>query len=183
MAFWSDGKISPKLSYKWVLTLGGVNDPIAAYTLRSFQKPSYNLGVAEYLNFNDVAYRPGILSWNTVDANLVDAENTFENNTKILYSIMRKSGYVKDPRSAFHPATAIVKNRASANIGAGDSRYGGQVIFDQIDSSGKSIEQWILWNPFISKANFGQATYAADEMMTISVTIQYDFAEYRFGEN
>ena len=85
MAFWSDGNISPKLSYKWVLTLGGVDHPIAAYTIRSFQKPSFTLGVAQYININDVAYRPGILSWNPVDVNLVDAENTFENNSKILY--------------------------------------------------------------------------------------------------
>ena len=181
MAFWSDGNISPKLSYKWVLTLGGVDHPIAAYTIRSFQKPSFTLGVAQYININDVAYRPGILSWNPVDVNLVDAENTFENNSKILYDIMKKSGYVKDPQTDLHPATAIVKRKASATIGSGDSKYGGQVIFDQIDSNGNTIEQWILWNPFITKANFGQANYAADEMMTIAITLQYDFAEYRFG--
>lgn len=183
MAFWSDGSTSPKLSYKWILTLGSAQYPIAAYTMRSFQKPSYNVAVSEYMNINDVAYRPGILSWNPVEVTLVDPEDSLLNNTKILYEIMKSSGYVKDPRSNTLPTTAIVKKRITSAIGAGDPRYGGQIIFDQIDSYGDSVEQWILWNPFISKLNFGQANYVAEEMMTLALTITYDFAEYRSGRN
>jgi hypothetical protein len=109
---------------------------------------------------------------------LVDPENTFENNSRILYEIMKKSGYVKDVRSNAAPASAIVKKKNSALIGSGDSRYGGQIIFDQIDANGKSLEQWVLWNPFISGINFGQASYAAEEMMVISVDLHYDLAEH-----
>lgn len=178
MAFWSDGSISPKLSYRWALTLGSSETPIASYTVRSFQKPTFQLAVAEYLNINDVAYKPGVLSWTPITVILVDPENTFENNTRILYDIMKKSGYVKDIRSNAAPASAIVKKRNSALIGAGDPQYGGQIIFDQIDANGASLEQWILWNPFISSINFGQANYAAEEMMTINVQLYYDFAEH-----
>ena len=178
MAFWSDGSISPKLSYRWLLTLGSAESPIAAYTVRSFQKPTFSLAVSEYLNINDLAYRPGILSWNPITVMLLDPENTFENNSRILYEIMKKSGYVKDVRSNAAPASAIVKKKNSALIGSGDSRYGGQIIFDQIDPNGKSLEQWVLWNPFISGINFGQASYAAEEMMVISVDLHYDLAEH-----
>tara|TARA_R110000824_G_scaffold123214_4_gene280765 strand:- start:713 stop:1261 length:549 start_codon:yes stop_codon:yes gene_type:complete len=179
MAFWSDGSISPKLSFQWLLTLGSSETPIANYTLRSFQKPSFQLAVSEYLNINDLAYKPGVLQWNPIEINLVDAEGTFENNTAILYDIMRKSGYVRDMQTGRSPATAIVKKQNAALIGSGDSDYGGQIIFDQIDSHGLAYEQWILWNPFISSINFGQASYATDEIMTINAKIYYDFAEYR----
>jgi hypothetical protein len=179
MAFWSDGSISPKLSFQWFLTLGSSETPIASYTLRSFQKPSFQLTVSEYLNINDISYKPGVLSWNPIEINLVDAEGTFENNTAILYDIMKKSGYVKDLQGDGCNVGAIQKRKNSALIGSGDEGYGGQIAFNQIDSRGLTYEQWILWDPFISSINFGQASYTSDEMMTINARLHYDHAEYR----
>lgn len=152
--------------------------PIQSYTVRSFQKPSFTVGVGEYLNINDISYRPGLLSWNPIDVTLVDPENSMENNTRLLYEIMKRSGYVKDVNDN-KPQSAIIKKTIAANIGAGDPNYGGQIIFDQINSHGDSIEQWVLWNPFIVSVNFGQANYASDELMLIAVNIRYDFAEHR----
>tara|TARA_Y100000593_G_scaffold90810_1_gene178068 strand:+ start:1103 stop:1654 length:552 start_codon:yes stop_codon:yes gene_type:complete len=178
MAFWSDGSISPKLSFRWELTLGSSTSPIASYTVRAFQKPSFTLAVSEYLNINDLAYKPGILTWAPIQVQLVDSEGTFENNTRILYDIMRRSGYVREPQGT-QITSAIVKKQNSALIGAGSADYGGQIIFNQIDASGNPIESWTLWNPFISAIDFGQANYTVDELMTISVTLHYDLAEHR----
>ena len=112
--------MSPKLSYRWLLDIGGgPGTSIANYTVRSFQKPSFTVGVSEYLNIN-------------------------------------------------------------ALLGGGGS-YGGLITFTQIDSEGDTIETWTLWNPFISSINFGQANYASDELMTISVQIYYDFADFRLA--
>lgn len=182
MPFWSDSRMSPKLSYRWLLDIGGgPGTSIANYTVRSFQKPSFTVGVSEYLNINDLAYKPGIVSWTPIDVTLVDPENTFENNSKILYRIIQESGYVKDPRNAEQfPASAIVKKRNSSLLGGGGA-YGGLITFTQIDSHGDAVETWTLWNPFISSINFGQANYASDELMTISVQIYYDFADFRLA--
>jgi hypothetical protein len=165
MAFWSDINASPKLSYRWTLTIG----EIASYTLRSFQKPSFEIAVSEYININDPAYKPGLLTWSPIEVALIDGEDSASNNTSILYKIIEECGYLKAPNG--EPMSAIVKSNAV-------NALGGQVTFDQINADNVSIEQWKLINPFITQINFGQANYGADEMMTIAMTLRYDYAVY-----
>ena len=41
-----------------------------------------------------------------------------------------------------------------------------------------TLEEWSLINPFLEAVNFGQGNYAAEEIITISLTVRYDYAEY-----
>ena len=172
MAFWSDTTASPKLTYRWVATLGSFEHKIETYTLKSFQKPSFDITVSEYLDINDVAFKPGILTWKPVEITLIDSEERSVNNTSILYDVIQASGYVKTGGTRYgKPQSAIVKQEASTALG-------GQIMFDQINELNATIETWTLRNPFISQINFGAANYGADEIMTIAMTIVYDYADY-----
>jgi len=169
MAFWSDSGASPKLSYRWTATLGSTSNKIETYTLKSFQKPSLDVAVAEYYNINDVAFKPGMLTWDPLEVLLVDAEGAATNNSSILYNIIRDSGYIQN--SLGQPQSAIVKKAAS-------NALGGQITFNQINAANVDIERWTLINPFVTKVNFGQATYTTDEILTVAMTIRYDYAKY-----
>ena len=170
MPFWSDPDLQPKLSFRWFATFGIGSDIINTYTLRSFNKPSFEIGVGEYLNINDVSYRPGILSWNPVEVTITDIENYSENNTLKLYNILRKSGYQNEDPAL--PQGAIEKRKVREALG-------GDIRLTQIDASAKMIEEWMLINPIIARVNFGNANYAAAEIMTISLTLRYDYAIHR----
>ena len=171
MPFWADPKTSPKLSFKWFASFGLAGMAVNTYCLRSFQKPSFEIGVSEYIWLNDVGYRPGILAWNPIEITITDVENLDNNNTRKLYNILRTAGYQNTNVNA--PQSAIEKSAASIALG-GDMRL------VQIDSNGEPLDTWILVNPFMTQINFGQANYAADEIVTISMNIRYDYAMYEF---
>lgn len=169
MAFWSNTSVQPKLSFKWFASFGFQNATIRSYTLRSFQKPSFSIASAEYIWLNDVGFRPGVLTWNPIEIVLTDGEGRDENNAKHLYEILKTSGY--NSTNVNEPFSRIEKTNSSAALG-------GQMVFTQIDSEGQTVEEWTIVNPFMESVNFGQGNYAADEIISISLVIKYDYATY-----
>ena len=47
----------------------------------------------------------------------------------------------------------------------------------QIDSNGKIIEEWELKNPWIKTVTFGSLDYSNDELVTLDITVAYDWAK------
>jgi hypothetical protein len=170
MPFWSDASLEPKLSFRWFATFGSGIDIVNTYALRSMQKPSFEIGISEYININDVSYRPGILSWNPIEITITDMANSSENNTLKLYNILRRSGYQNENPSL--PQGAIEKRAVRDALG-------GDVRFTQIDANADMLEEWVLVNPIIASINFGQANYTAEEIMSISLSLRYDYATHR----
>ena len=115
MAFWSDPTAQPKLSFKYFASFGLGEDIVRTYTVRSFQRPSFSIATTEYIWLNDVNYRPGVLSWNPIEITLTDSEGIQENNTRILYNILRQSGYRTDNPNI--PRSAIEKLKSSNSLG------------------------------------------------------------------
>ena len=181
MPFWSDNTASAKLSFRWFATFGFVppgNDALYApngayqintYCLRSFQKPSVEISQSEYIWLNDVAYRPGLLTWNPIEIIITDMENYDDTNTTTLYEILKRAGYGNRGPNA--PRAAITKADSLAALG-------GDLVLTQLNADGESVELWRLINPFIVQANFGSSNYGAEEINSISLSIRYDYAEY-----
>ena len=169
MAFWSNNEAQPKLSFKWFASFGMGQDVVRTYTLRSFQRPSFSIATSEYVWLNDVNFKPGVLSWNPIEITLTDGEGRDENNAKKLIKMLNTSGYqtatVNEPRSQ------IEKGKSSTALG-------GQMVLTQINADALPIEEWILINPFLESVNFGQNNYGAEEIITIAMTIRYDYAQY-----
>ena len=62
-------------------------------------------------------------------------------------------------------------------IKATDSfRVGGNFLIHQIDSDGKILEEWELKNPWISSVTFGTLDYKSDELVSLDLTVKYDWA-------
>ena len=40
------------------------------------------------------------------------------------------------------------------------------------------IGEWKLWNPFFTNISFGNFSYDSEDLLELSTTIQYDYAEY-----
>ena len=52
----------------------------------------------------------------------------------------------------------------------------GTVIITQIDSEGKPLETWTLWNSFMTEVKYGDLEYGGDDLTEMSVTLKYDWA-------
>jgi len=170
MPFWNDVSAEPKLSFRWYSTFGYGYHNIRTYCLRSFQKPSFEIAVNEYIWLNDVEYRPGLVTWNPIEIVITDAENKDDNNTLKLWNMLKLAGYQNGNINA--PRSALEKSSSTAALG-------GDIRFTQINARGNPLEEWSLVNPFISQVNFGQANYVADEIMSISLTLRYDYAMFK----
>ena len=170
MAFWSAPDSQPKLSFKWFASFGLGEDIIRTYTLRSFQRPSFTIATSEYVWLNDVNFKPGVLSWNPIEITITDGENKEENNAKNLIAALNKSGY---------QTTSVNQPRSTIEKGKSSNALGGQVVLTQINAESNPVEEWILINPFLEAVNFGQNNYGAEEIITLSVTIRYDYAQYK----
>ena len=46
----------------------------------------------------------------------------------------------------------------------------------QLDSNGKVIEYWKLYNPIITKISWGDLDYADDGLVEYSIDVKYDWA-------
>ena len=73
--FWASSETEPKRSFRWYCSFGA--ETIQSYYLRSFQKPSFEIAVAEYIMINDVNYRPGLLSWNPIEITIMNKAITY----------------------------------------------------------------------------------------------------------
>jgi hypothetical protein len=171
MAFWSDGTSSPKLSFRWQLQIG---DPqIKFFAIRSFQKPTFSIGVSEYININDIGYRPGLLSWNPTEITFVVPEEESEDTESLLYEIVKKGGYILgDAGDQDKPTSAIEKAKITAALG-------NQIVLTQYNAGGEALDEWMLQNPFVTQINFGQSNYGSDELLVVTMTVQYDHAYYK----
>ena len=169
MAFWSDNETQPKLSFKWFASFGMGQDVVRTYTLRSFQRPSFSIATSEYVWLNDVNFKPGVLSWNPIEITLTDGEGRDENNAKKLVEMLNRSGY---------QTTTVNEPRSQIEKGKSSTALGGQMVLTQINADALPIEEWVLINPFLESVNFGQNNYGAEEIITIAMTIRYDYAQY-----
>ena len=88
-----------------------------------------------------------------------------------MFETLQASGYNPRADDAVDPE-GIVKKSATDIF-----RVGGEIQIHQIDSNGKVIEQWKLNNAWIKSVTFGSLDYSNDELVTIDITVSYDWAE------
>lgn len=169
-SFWSDPALDPKRQYRFQVNFGNLHaDPFIAKTAK---KPSYQVGVSKHQYLSHEFKYPTTVKWNDVTITIVDPGSP--DMTKTLMAVLGQAGYV-------YPNTVNAVNTVSKlkYVGAGSDRPGaiGSITIEQIDSEGNAIERWTLKNPFISNVEFGQLSYASEDMVEITMTIVYDWAE------
>ncbi len=49
-------------------------------------------------------------------------------------------------------------------------------IIEQMDGTGKTFRTWTLVNSFITSVNYGDLDYSSDELVSIEITVAYDYA-------
>ena len=170
MAFWSDKATEPKRQFRWVFELGGQNTSIESYFVKTAKKPSFTVSEIPLQYVAHTFYYPGRVAWQPIDLTFVDP--VVPDTTVTLANIVSAAGYLLP--------TQVTTAEKSMSKGAFVNAVGAPKL-TQIDADGKPIEEWTLWNAFVTNLDFGQLDYASDELVIISMTLRYDYASLNQG--
>jgi hypothetical protein len=170
MPFWTSALSEPKRAHRFLLyfpNLVSVDNEYSyqPYLAKDVTKPNYQVTSTPHKFLGNTYHYPGTVTWGPVTANVINAINPDGN--KVLYDALIKSGYLKPPtqEDAFdNPAQAP-----------------GTVVIQELSGQGGLVGEWTLQNAFITDAKFGDLSYDNDNLLNISLTIQYDWAEYVVG--
>jgi hypothetical protein len=159
------------------LTSADSSQAYEQYLAKSVTKPSFQVSEKDHKFLGNTYYYPGIVTWGTVSAVIVNAINPDGN--KVIYDALEKSGYLKPPDQQ-----GVFDNAAQApgTVNKADAvRALGNVYIEELNGSGGLIGTWTLQNAFITDAKFGDLTYDDDTLLNIDLTFRYDWAEYLSG--
>ena len=173
MPFWSTNfgedvtLKDPKRKFRFTVEFQGVAAAIGGAVLwyaKTVSKPSFSIAAAEHKYLNHTFYYPGSVTWQDVALTLVDPVDP--DMTATLSDIVVQSGY--SPPADTNSLTTMSKAKAAGALGT--------VIITQIDSEGKPLEKWTLWNSFMTEVKYGDLEYGGDDLSELSVTLKYDWA-------
>jgi hypothetical protein len=175
MTFWStnfgqDSTLKdPKRKFRFTVGFDGIVDTAGGgavlWYAKSVDKPSFAINSAEHKYLNHTFYYPGSVTWNDVTVTLVDPVSP--DMTATLASIVQASGYT--PPANPNELTSISKAKSAAALGS--------VIITQLDAQGTPLETWTLMNSFITDLKYGDMAYGDDELVELTVTLKYDWAQ------
>jgi hypothetical protein len=163
MGFWNDRQnFDTKRAFRWV----AIFNQVEQWAIKSVSKPSLSVSETSHRFINHTYYYPGRVEWNTISLVLVDPMQP--DGVKSIMQLIEASGYNPDILST-GPYETISKTKASTAME--------KLEIKQLDASGKTIESWKLRHPWIKDAKFGDLSYDRDELLDITLTIRYDWAE------
>ena len=171
MAFWSasggDTTKEPKRNFRFLVTMAAFEGQGAPnlWFAKTCDKPSFTIETAEHQYLNHTFYYPGAVKWQAISMTLVDPGNP--DVVGLINSVVQQSNYAIPGTPS--ELTTMSKGAAVSALGI--------VTVQQLDAGGRAIETWTLNNAFITEAKFGSLEYGSDDLTTVDLTLQYDWAQ------
>jgi len=171
MPFWStnfgaDTTLKdPKRKFRFTVSFTGLTPSVLWYA-KTISKPSFQIATSEHKYLNHTFYYPGSVTWQDVTLTLVDPAEPDVAAT--LSDIITQSGYSPPTDSTNESMGTMSKAKAAGALGS--------VVIAQLDSDGKPLETWTLWNAFITEVKYGDLEYGGDDLTEMSLTLKYDWA-------
>jgi len=162
----------PKRQSRFILSM----DSVPVWVVKRVTKPSLSITEAGHQFLNHTFYYPGKLDWAPIDVTLVDPIDP--DMAQTFLNIIKRAGYNPPTTREAAESHIITKNGFRPSIG-------GQISIKQItDGYGPGhkgvLEEWVIYNPFITSVQYGDLSYDSDELVQISVTMRYDYADLVF---
>jgi len=173
MAFWStnfgeDTTLKdPKRKFRFMVEFQGIQAAQGGAMLwyaKTVTKPSFAIAEATHKFLNHTFYYPGSVTWNDITLTLVDPVDP--DMAATLSDIVVQSGYA--PPTDSTSLSTMSKAKAAGALGT--------IIITQIDSDGRPLETWTLWNSWMKEVKYGDLGYDGDDLTEMSVTLKYDWA-------
>lgn len=168
--FWSQMAQEPKRQHRWYVDFTANTGELQSlrFAAKKVTKPSSKIGSVQHKYLNHFYNFPGRLEWNDITIDFASVANTSNNldGTTIVEYITRVAGY-NLPMNELQIQT-ISKQKFEIGIG--------NIVITQIDAEGNPNEQWTLYRPFFTDIKYGDLDYSNEDIVSISVTVKYDWA-------
>lgn len=174
--FWNQASIEPKRQFRWLLYIAGMPQ----FIVKEVKKPSFTVASTPHDFLNYKFHYPGRVEWQDVQVTIVDPVQP--DSTASLVKILEAAGYVLPDKYTTQPnEPRTISKEAFVN------GLGGQIQLVQFGANTGAqeenvLEKWILNNPFLTNVDFGNLSYASDDLVNISMTIKYDWATLELPE-
>ena len=170
MAFWNDSAtMEPKRVYRWLFSVAGQSQAIENYLIKKVKKPSFETSESEHKFLNHTFFYPGKTTWGEVEFEVVDVISP--NTAETFLRMLEEAGY-RAPEGPVEAglvtAQTLSKKRSIDALG--------QPTIRQVDADGNTVEEWILKGAWLKKVDFGELDYEGEDLLSISVSIRYDYA-------
>ena len=170
MSFWNQASIEPKRQFRWLLYIAGMPQ----FIVKNVKKPSFSVSATPHYFINYKFHFPGRVEWQDIQVTIVDPVQP--DSTASLVNILSAAGYVLPDEytsQAAEPRTISKKSFIDA--------LGGQIQLVQFGANTGAqqenvLEKWSINNPFLTNVDFGNLDYSSDDLVNISMTIKYDWA-------
>jgi hypothetical protein len=166
MSFWTENSLDPKRAYRFRVAnengLGIGSEPKAWWNVKRVDKPSYTVNTNQYQIINHKVNIPGIVTWNPITIEIADVGRSIQELLKDLQTF----GYSPEDLSK------------DKGLSKGSQYTLKSFVIEQFDGNGKFLERWFLDGAFISDFKLSQLDYSSDEIITITLTITYDYAKF-----
>tara|TARA_Y100000296_G_scaffold84673_1_gene118497 strand:- start:631 stop:1152 length:522 start_codon:yes stop_codon:yes gene_type:complete len=166
---WADTTIEPKRQFRWTLQFTGLGgQQVPTWVIRTANKPKFSITESSHKYLNHTFYFPGRVEWEEISVTLVDPVTP--DASQGLLAMLRGAGYVYPyDQMQGAPVQTIAKYSAQSVIG--------DVRITQYNQFGGAADEWILKNAWIKSVDFGALDYESDDLVTIDLTLRYDWAE------
>ena len=185
--FWNNAAVEPKRNFRFELSIGGSNlnqDAVSEFTwlVKTVERPKANISSVPHKYLNHTFNYPGRLVWNPIAITLVDPVSPIDASDEV-YKFLQLAGYKVPGGTAedshYAAQSALLKDKATAgSVGTVHIRMLGDNAGTPI--IGKYSDQWTLHNTFVQgDVNWGSLDYGNEELLTLSLTLQYDWATFK----
>ena len=148
----------PKKQHQFIMSMGDTGIP--AYLIKASAKPSLSNGEIALDHINTQRYVKGKSVWNSIAVTLYDA--IVPSGAQSVMEWVR-----------LHHESATGRDGYS-------SFYKKQIKLHQLSPLGEVIEEWILNGTYIMDSNFGSLDWSTEDVVTIEMTLRYDWALLNF---
>ena len=180
MPFWSNSHTQdptlrdPKRKHRFTVTFNGIQSSTGgnlAWFAKTATKPGYTINSVEHKYLGHTFYYPGSVQWDEMTLTLVDPVDP--DVTATFADIATQSGYT--PPTDANALQTISKAKASFALGT--------VIITQLDADGAPVEEWTLWNAFLTSVKQDDLDYTSDELTTTTITMRFDWARVELAQS
>ena len=147
----------PKTKNRFFMEIG---DGIPAYFVKTANRPQITFEEIELNHINVKRYLKGKGTWETLEITLYDP-------------------IVPSGAQAVMEWVRLHHESVTGRDGYSDF-YKKDITFNVLGPVGDKVEQWRLKGAFIQSADFSDMDYASNEVGTVALTLQYDYAVLEF---
>jgi hypothetical protein len=167
--FWSDASLEPKRKFRWLVY--AFNSEMPTYIAKSVTKPAFNVGKTEHQFLQHTFKYPGRLTWQPITLTIVDPITP--DATQSLYNAIQAAGYELPPGATSAEGHRTISKESMVNA------LGPTLKIEQIgiEGSDEIVEQWVIRNPIMTSVTFDSLDYTSDELLNVTISIEYDWAE------